>query len=106
MKPVVYAPAALDSFDDILEYTADTFGEAQALTYTEQLVARIEALAAGAGPRARPCALPGTSPRRWIESMTASCERSSRPNEPKCSENRRSFCGDFCGDPLRERTTL
>ena len=89
MKPVVYAPAALDSFDDILEYTADTFGEAQALTYTEQLVAR-------------PCALPGTSPRRWIESMTASCERSSRPNEPKCSENRRSFCGD----PLRERTTL
>ena len=50
MKPVVYAPAALDSFDDILEYTADTFGEAQALTYTEQLVARIEALAPGAGP--------------------------------------------------------
>ena len=55
MKSVVYAPAALDSFDDILEYTADTFGEAQAVTYTEQLVARIEALAAGAGPRARPC---------------------------------------------------
>ena len=56
MKSVVYAPAALDSFDDILEYTADTFGEAQAVTYSEQLVARIEALAAGAGPRARPCA--------------------------------------------------
>lgn len=55
MKSLVYAPAALDSFDDILEYTADTFGEAQAVTYTEQLVARIEALAAGAGPRARPC---------------------------------------------------
>ena len=55
MKSVVYAPAALDSFDDILEYTADTFGEAQAVAYTEQLVARIEALAAGAGPRARPC---------------------------------------------------
>ena len=55
MKSVVYAPAALDSFDDILEYTADTFGEAQAVTYSEQLVARIEALAAGAGPRARPC---------------------------------------------------
>ena len=86
MKPVVYAPAALDSFDDILEYTADTFGEAQTLTYTEQLVARIEALAAGAGPRARPCALPGSSPRRWIESMTASCEQSSRPNEPKIGD--------------------
>ena len=56
MKSVVYAPAALDSFDDILEYTADMFGEAQAVTYSEQLVARIEALAAGAGPRARPCA--------------------------------------------------
>ena len=37
MKSVVYAPAALDSFDDILEYTADTFGEAQAVTYSEQL---------------------------------------------------------------------
>ena len=56
MKSVVYAPAALDSFDDILEYTADTFGEARAVTYGGQLVARIEALAAGAGPRARPCA--------------------------------------------------
>ena len=55
MKSVVYAPTALDSFDDILEYTADTFGEAQAVTYTEQLAARIEAL--GAGSRARPCAL-------------------------------------------------
>ena len=41
MKSVVYAPAALDSFDDILEYTADMFGEAQAVTYSEQLVARI-----------------------------------------------------------------
>ena len=55
MKSVVYAPAALDSFDGILEYTADTFGEAQAVTCSDQLVARIEALAAGAGPRARPC---------------------------------------------------
>ena len=55
MKSVVYAPTALDSFDEILEYTVDTFGEAQAVTYTEQLVARIEALAAGAAPRARPC---------------------------------------------------
>ena len=54
MKSVVYAPAALDSFDGILEYTADTFGEAQAVTCSDQLVARIEALAS-AGPRARPC---------------------------------------------------
>ena len=36
MKSVVYAPAALDSFDDILEYTADTFGKARAVTYGEQ----------------------------------------------------------------------
>lgn len=57
MKSVVYAPAALDSLDGIPEYTADTSGEARAVACTEQLAARIEPLAAGTGPRARPCEL-------------------------------------------------
>ena len=57
MKAVVYAPAALARFADILEYTIEKFGEARADAYTAQLVARIEALAAGTGPRARRCEL-------------------------------------------------
>ena len=57
MKEVFYAPAALARFADILEYTIQNFGEAQADAYTAQLAARIEALAAGTGPRARRCEL-------------------------------------------------
>ena len=57
MKAVIYAPAALARFADILEYTIQSFGEAQADAYTAQLAARIEALAAGTGPRARRCEL-------------------------------------------------
>ena len=57
MKEVFYAPAALARFADILEYTIQNFGEAQAHAYPAQLAARIEALAAGTGPRARRCEL-------------------------------------------------
>ena len=57
MKEVLYSPAALARFADILECTIRNFGEAQAHAYTAQLAARIEALAAGTGPRARPCEL-------------------------------------------------
>ena len=57
MKEVFYAPAALARFADILEYTIQNFGEAQAHACTAQLAARIEALAAGTGPRARRCEL-------------------------------------------------
>ena len=57
MKEILYAPAALARFADIFEYTIQNFGEAQAHAYTAQLAARIEALAAGTGPRARPCEL-------------------------------------------------
>ena len=57
MKEVVYAPAALARFADILEYTIRNFGEAQADAYTARLAARIEALAAGTGPGARRCEL-------------------------------------------------
>lgn len=57
MKDVIFAPAALASFDDILHYTAERFGDAQATAYTTQLISRIEALASGTGPRARSCAL-------------------------------------------------
>ena len=57
MKEVVFAPAALASFDDILDYTVSKFGESQADAYTNQLIVRIEALASGEGPRARSCSL-------------------------------------------------
>ena len=57
MKAVVYAPAALARSAGILEYTIEKFGEAQADAHTAQLAARIEALATGTGPRARPCEL-------------------------------------------------
>ena len=57
MKEIFYAPAALARFADILEYTIQNFGEVQADAYTARLAARIEALAAGTGPRARPCEL-------------------------------------------------
>ena len=57
MKEIFYAPAALARFADILECTIRNFGEAQAHAYTAQLTARIEALAVGTGPRARPCEL-------------------------------------------------
>ena len=57
MKAVFYAPAALARFADVLEYTIQNFGETQADAYTAQLAARIEALAAGTGPRARRCEL-------------------------------------------------
>ena len=57
MKEIFYAPAALARFADILECTIRNFGEAQANACTARLAARIEALAAGTGPRARPCEL-------------------------------------------------
>ncbi len=53
MKAVVYAPAAPARFADILEYAIQNLGGAQADACTAQLAARIEALAAGTGPRAR-----------------------------------------------------
>ena len=55
MKMVVFAPAALDRLADILAWTVERFGEAQAETYAARLAGRLEALAAGEGPRARPC---------------------------------------------------
>ena len=57
MKRVVYAPAALDRLDGILNYTLKQVGVEQAERYAAQLVDRLTALAAGRGPNARPCAL-------------------------------------------------
>ena len=57
MKDIFYAPAALARFADILECTIQNFGEVQVDACTARLAARIEALAAGTGPRARPCEL-------------------------------------------------
>ena len=55
MKRIVYAPAALDSLEDILTWTIEQFGDNQAERYTGQLVARLEALASKQPPRTKPC---------------------------------------------------
>lgn len=57
MKTVVYAPAATARLEEILTYTWETFGAAQAEAYTTQLIERLEALASGRGPRPRSCEL-------------------------------------------------
>ena len=56
MKRIIYAPAALASLEDILTWTIEQFGDDQAERYTGQLVSRLEALATGRPPRAKPCA--------------------------------------------------
>ena len=55
MKTVVFAPAALARLSDILAYTVERFGKAQAETYAARLAGWLEALASGKGPKARPC---------------------------------------------------
>ena len=55
MKAVVYSPAALTRFADILGYTVKRFGAAQADAYAARLAGRLEALASRHGPKARPC---------------------------------------------------
>ena len=57
MKEVFYAPAAIARFADMPQYPIRNFGEAQADACTARLAARIEAFAAGTGPRARRCEL-------------------------------------------------
>ncbi len=55
MKTVVFAPAALDRLAELLAWTVERFGAAQAEAYGARLAGRLEALAAGEGPRAQPC---------------------------------------------------
>ena len=55
MRTVVFSPAALARLADIFAYSMDRFGEAQAEAYAARLAGRLEALAAGEGPTARPC---------------------------------------------------
>lgn len=57
MKRIIYAPAALASLEDILEWTIETFGDDQAQTYADRLARRLEAIAAGQPPHPRPCAV-------------------------------------------------
>ena len=60
MKAVVYSPAALARFADILGYTIEPFGAAQADAYAVRLAGRLKALASGHGPESpalrTPCA--------------------------------------------------
>ena len=55
MKTVVFAPAALARFADILAHTVERFGAGQAEAYAARLAGRLKALASGQGPKARPC---------------------------------------------------
>ena len=55
MKAVVYSPAALARFADLLGYPLERFGAAQADVHAVRLAGRLEALACGHGPKARPC---------------------------------------------------
>ncbi|MDE0172421.1 MAG: type II toxin-antitoxin system RelE/ParE family toxin [Defluviicoccus sp.] len=55
MKTVVFSPAALDRLADIIAYSIERFGLAQADAYAARLADRLEALAASQGPEARPC---------------------------------------------------
>jgi len=55
VKRIVYAPAALASLEDILEWTIRAFGDLQAEKYTHGLAERLRAIASGQPPLPRPC---------------------------------------------------
>lgn len=57
MKRIVYAPAALASLQDILEWTIEAFGDAQAQKYTDRLAKRLNTIALGEPPYPKPCDL-------------------------------------------------
>jgi len=57
MKRIVYAPAALASLQDILEWTIREFGDAQAQKYTDRLANRLRLIADGKPPCPKPCDL-------------------------------------------------
>ena len=46
---------AQESLEDIMAWTIDQFGLAQAIAYKDQLIKRLEALAGGVPPHGRPC---------------------------------------------------
>ena len=55
MKRLIYSPAALSSIEDILEWTVETLGDAQAERYRLQLAGRLRLLASGEPPYPRNC---------------------------------------------------
>ncbi len=56
MKRILVTPRAEAALDDILAYTVDRWGEAQADAYVSRLLERVRRLAAGLPPHATPCA--------------------------------------------------
>ncbi len=48
---------AQESLEDIIAWTIDQFGVAQAIAYKDQLIKRLDTLAAGIPPHGRPCNL-------------------------------------------------
>ena len=57
MKPWRLTPQAEDSLVEIFVWTIEKFGERQALAYQGGLIERINRLASGEPPHARPCAV-------------------------------------------------
>lgn len=57
MKAVIYAPEALARLEELYDYGYRTWGAERADAYYDRLIGRLEALATGELPRARPCGL-------------------------------------------------
>jgi plasmid stabilization system protein ParE len=55
VKRVVFSPAALTRWRDIARYSAIRWGPARARAYRDQLIGRLQAVAAGALPHPLPC---------------------------------------------------
>ena len=56
MKRVVFSPTAIARLREIARYSAENWGRQRAAAYRDQLIERIQAIAAGALPHPLPCA--------------------------------------------------
>lgn len=57
MSGFILTLRAKATLDDILVFTADAFGDAQAIAYHDALFARLTMLAEGRPPHGRPCSV-------------------------------------------------
>jgi toxin ParE1/3/4 len=55
VKAVRYSPAAREAFVQIFQYSLDNWGSVDAERYLERIIDRVDALARGEPPHARPC---------------------------------------------------
>ena len=56
MKRIVFSPTAIARLREIARYSAKKWGQKRAAAYRDQLIGRIQAVAAGALPHSLPCA--------------------------------------------------